>query len=178
MKLDKEFIPNNPLYFNSDTDPYAIAHKLATFLGEYKVPFKYDDRDNIFVISIPDSSEENSCYIISVMIGRKAELIRFGILLYDNIPDESLGVLSELITRLNTDNYRGVVGLFYEDRYCEYMLRFLPDGQLLSNDYFLSQLNTLASAHDKIAPAIKAVIENNEKPLLVHLSLVENAKSY
>lgn len=176
--MHKKFNPNDPLYFNYDTHPYAIAHKLATFLGEYKLPFKYDDRENIFVINIPDSSKEDSCYIISVIIGQKAEVIRFGILLYDNIPDESLGVLSELITRLNTDNYRGVVGLFYEGRYCEYMLRFLPEGQLLSSDFFLIQLNTLASAHDNIVPAIKAVIEDNEKPLLVHLSIVHNAKNY
>lgn len=176
--MHNDFNPSDPLYFNSDTDSYAISHKLATFLGEYKVPFKYEEQDNIFVISIPDSKEEESFYIITVIIGRRAELIRFGILLYQNIPNESLGTLSELVTRLNTDNYRGVCGLYYEDRYCEYMLRFLPDGQLLSNEFFLSQLNTLAFAHDKIGPAVKAVIEDNEKPLLVHLSLVENAKNY
>ena len=175
--MNNAFNPSGPLYFNSDTDPYAIAHKLATFLREYDVPFKYEEADNIFVISIPDSIKE-SFYIISVIIGREAQLIRFGIMLYENIPDESLGVLSELVTRLNTDNYRGVCGLYYEDRCCEYMLRFLPDGQLLSYDFFRSQLNTLAFAHDKIGRAIKAVIEENEKPLLVHLSLIENAKNY
>lgn len=176
MSID--FNPDDPLYFNSETHPYLIAYKIAIYLRESEIPFKYEEKENIFVVSLPHSSKYDSPYIISIIVGEKAELIRFGVLLYENIPTQSLSVLSELVTRINTDNYRGVCGLYYEDRYCEYMLRFLPDGQLLSNEFFLSQLNTLALAFEKLGPAIKAVVEEDEKPLLVHLSLIENAKNY
>lgn len=165
------------MIFNENATPDNLVSLVANNLALHKAHYSFDPESLCFTVMFNGDRSVNEFLEIIIAVDANATFIKYGILIYREVPDNKVAAVVELLTRFNNIFKKGVFKFDYEARVCEFEHDIHRMDQPITDQLLYKQVVFLFEHYVFFLEAFKAVIVEDQKPLLVYLTFLEKMSS-
>lgn len=142
--------------------------RIKAFLAYKNLLYQYEEQDQRFILLFQNGDNTPD---LRIYVEVKDSYISFSTVYYDEVPDHKTAKVAELIARINVLLIIGHLNFYYENRLVLHQSFLLLYHTNLNNEQLDGYLNSSMKLYNEFSPAFYSVIERNEDPILVMLSL-------
>jgi hypothetical protein len=171
MSINNEVL----FHFNDNTTSDLLVSLVAKNLSLHKGHYSFDPENLCFTVLFNGDRSVNEFLEIIIAVDNKATFVKYGILIYRDVPDNKVAAVVELLTRFNNVFKKGVFKFDYETRICEFEHTIHRMDQPITDQLLYKQIVFLFEHYVFFLDAFKSVILDGQKPLLVYHTLLEKS---
>lgn len=163
------------LYFTKNITTDILVALVANNLTLHKAHYVYDPVNLCFSVGFLGDADKKEVIRLDIVVEKSIPFLRFGIIIYSDIPHSRIGAAVELVTRLNSQGRMGAFKFDYETQNCIFEYNIYPLDQPITDNVLVNQVELLLKNYSFVIDAFKSVILDDQKPLLVYHALLKSA---